>query len=162
MHRQKRLISFFRFLSAALLLGLVFTGCTAPSPAASGSVAGSAPAESVSALQEVPELWPWTEEPVKVEYDRMWVYSARGESEDPELLAELTAALQSLKVGEPSELYVTDYTDVLTFTFPGGEQYRLEFEEQQWVTAGDKRFTVEGLDRVRSILDTLLGEEALN
>ena len=147
-----------------LLLSLMLlTGCAAPAsnPAASASDAQSAPAESVSAPQEAPVLWPWTEEPVKVEYDRMWEYSARGESEDPSLLAALTAAVQSLEVEDPSEVYVEDYTDVLTFTFADGEQYRLEFEEQQWVAENGQRYTVEGLKQVRSILDTLLGEDAL-
>lgn len=51
---------------------------------------------------------------------------------------------------------------MLTFTFADGTLYRLEFEEQQWVTQDGERFTVEGLDRVRSVLDALLGEEALS
>lgn len=147
-----------------LLLSLtLLAGCAAPTSASAASVSGaqSAPAESISAFQEAPVLWPWTEEPVKVEYDRMWEYSARGESEDPSLLAALTTAVQSLEVGEPSELYVEDYTDVLTFTFADGAQYRLEFEEQQWVAENGQRYTVEGLRQVRSILDTLLGEDAL-
>lgn len=147
-----------------LLLSLtLLTGCAVPTsaPAAPGSAAQSAPAESVSAFQEAPVLWPWTEEPVKVEYDRMWEYSARGESEDPSLLAALTAAVQNLEVGDPSELYVEDYTDVLTFTFADGSTHRLEFEEHQWVAEDGQRYTVEGLRQVRSILDTLLGEDAL-
>lgn len=145
-------------LPCALLCALLLTGCASPPPSGAGSPA----AASVSAAQEAPVLWPWTEEPVKVQYDRLWMYSARGESEDPELLGALTAAVESLKVGAPSEVCVEDYTDVLTFTFADGTLYRLEFEEQQWVTQDGERFTVEGLDRVRSVLDALLGEEALS
>lgn len=156
---QKR--KFVRFLAAALLLVLALTGCGAPAASPASSDSGSAPAESASAPQEETALWPWTEEPVKVEYDRMWEYSARGESEDPELLAALTAAIQNLSVGAPTNMAVTDYTDLLTFTFADGSQYRLEFEEQMWVREDGQRCTVEGLRQVRSILDMLLGEDAL-
>ena len=89
-------------LPCALLCALLLTGCASPPPSSAGSPA------SVSAAQEAPVLWPWTEEPVKVQYDRLWMYSARGESEDPELLGALTAAVESLKVGAPSEVCVED------------------------------------------------------
>ena len=96
--------------------------------------------------------------PVSVEYSRMWEYSASAQTDDPAILAELVAAIRSLEIGEKSEWVTEDYTDILTFTFADGDALRLEFENQSWVTENGERYEVEGLGRVRAILDELVGE----
>ena len=88
----------------------------------------------------------------------MWEYSASAQTDDPDILAELVAAIQSLEIGEKSEWVTEDYTDILTFTFADGDALRLEFENQSWVTKNGERYEVEGLGRVRAILDELVGE----
>lgn len=102
----------------------------------------------------------WTKEgtPVSVDYDRMWVYSASARSEDPAVLAALREAVSALEVGPESEWVTEDYTDILTFTFDDGDTLRLEFENQSVVMEDRTRYEVEGLGRLRAILDELIGE----
>ena len=166
-----------RFLMIFPVL-LLLTGCTggAQNPeestssavtAASAPSSGSASSEaktnaSAAKTQDAPEPVPengiWTKEemPVSVRYDRMWVYSAYGETKDPEVLKELVDAVRALEIGEKSEWITEDYTDILTFTFADGDTLRLEFEDQCWVKADGERYEVSGLDRLRAILETLL------
>jgi hypothetical protein len=56
---------------------------------------------------------------------------------------------------------VTDYTDVLCFTFVDGHSLRLEFEGECWVSEDGKRYEAEGLDTLRSRLDGLMEPESL-
>ena len=103
-------------------------------------------------------LWPLAEMPVKLQYDRMWIYGAYAETEDASMIADIVAAVNALKVGEPSDVFVTDYTDILTFTFADGTTLRLEFEEYNWVKNDRERYHVDGLSPLRSLLDNLLEE----
>ena len=166
-----------RFLMILPVL-LLLTGCTgkAQNPeestssavtAASAPSSGSASSEaktnaSAAKTQDAPEPVPengiWTKEemPVSVRYDRMWVYSASGETKDPEVLKELVDAVRALEIGEKSEWITEDYTDILSFRFADGDTLRLEFEDQSWVRADGERYEVSGLDRLRAILETLL------
>ncbi len=61
-----------------------------------------------------------------------------------------------LSCGEESEWITEDYTDILTFTLANGDTLRLEFENQSWVREDGKRYKVSGLERVRTILETIL------
>ena len=102
---------------------------------------------------------PITETPVSLRYDRMWIYSAYAETDDTAVIANIVAAVNSLTVGEPSDVFVTDYTDILTFTFADGKTLRMEFEENNWVKNGSERYHVDGLAPLRSLLDGLLDED---
>ena len=68
-------------------------------------------------------------------------------------------ATQFVSVGEKADYVVDDFTDLLLFTFPDGSTYRLEFEEENWVTEGSGRLHVEGLSQLRALLDKLLGDQ---
>ena len=102
------------------------------------------------------EIWTRKDMPVSVRYDRLWVYSAYGETEDPEILKALVEAIRALEIGGESEWYTEDYTDILTFTFADGDTLRLEFENQSWVKTSNERYEVNGLDAVRAILEMIL------
>lgn len=105
------------------------------------------------------EIWSSDELPVSVRYDRMWVYSDDSEITDGVRIGEIVDAIRALKVNGPTDVCVEDYTDVLTFTFADGTITRLEFEDQIWVTDANERFEVEGLSRLRSLLDDILAEQ---
>jgi len=134
-------------------------------PSASAAPAGSTgetPAAAVpenSAENGAPVLWPAKEMPVSLKYDRMWVYSAHAETEDAAILGKIVDAVKDLSVGEKADYVVDDFTDLLLFTFPDGSTYRLEFEEENWVTEGSGRLHVEGLSQLRTLLDKLLGDQ---
>ena len=126
--------------------------------ASSEAKTNASAAKTQDAPEPVPENGIWTKEemPVSVRYDRMWVYSASGETKDPEVLKDLVDALLMLEAGEKSDMFTEDYTDILTFTFADGDTLRLEFEDQCWVKADDERYEVTGLDQVRTILEAIL------
>ena len=115
--------------------------------------------EIVTEEQMGKQIWTAAEQPVSIRYDRMWEYSDYAESKDPALIAEIVDAIRGLTVGEPTDYAVEDYTDLLTFAFPDGSTCRLEFEEQNWVTDDHARYHVEGLQRLRSLLDILMTEK---
>ena len=115
--------------------------------------------EIVTEDQTENTIWTAAEQPVSIRYDRMWEYSDYAESKDPALIAEIVDAVRGLTVGEPADYAVEDYTDLLTFAFPDGSTCRLEFEEQNWVTDDHARYHVEGLQRLRSLLDILMTEK---
>ena len=124
---------------------------------AAASTDGTPAAASESAADgEGPVLWPEKEMPVSLKYDRMWVYSAHAETEDPDTINRIVEAVRNLSVGEKADYIVEDFTDLLLFTFPDGSTYRLEFEEENWVTEGSGRLHVEGLSELRALLDKLL------
>ncbi len=118
--------------------------------------------ESADAPDEAPaepEIWTATEMPVHLRYDRMWGYGAFGETDDPELIAEAVDAIRAIRIIEPTDMSVDDYSDYLNFTFADGSETRLVFEEQIWVVDREQRYRVEGLKTLRSILDPLIEEE---
>ena len=148
-----------KILIAALAL-LLLSGCSGKGDG-TGTAANELSAPAVgdeTTLGETNSVWTKEEMPVSVAYSRMWEYSASAQTDDPDILAELVAAIQSLEIGEKSEWVTEDYTDILTFTFADGDALRLEFENQSWVTENGERYEVEGLGRVRAILDELVGE----
>ena len=106
-----------------------------------------------------PEIWPTEEQPVRVRYDRMWIYSDYAESSDPAMIQALVDTVKALEVGDPTDMAVDDYTDVVTFFFPDDGMLRLEFEENIWVTGDGRRYHVEGLFHVRRLLDEMLEEQ---
>ena len=135
------------------------TGASEAAPAASAVTSEAVPAAAVSESTNDsgdPILWPAKEMPVSLKYDRMWVYSAHAETEDPDTINRIVETVRSLSVGEKTNYVVEDYTDILLFTFPDGSTYRLEFEEDNWVTEGSGRLHVEGLTQLRALLDKLL------
>lgn len=107
------------------------------------------------------DIWTHDEMPVSVRYDRMWIYSAFAETDDPAVIAELVDAIKALDVGAVSEWVTEDYTDIIRFRFADGTEQRLEFENQCWVD-GETRYEVEGLDTVRAVLDEILGDDSLS
>ena len=137
-----------KFLASLLALLLLF-GCGAKNADDGGA----------AAQPETPTaLWTREDVPTGLSYDRMWIYSAHAETDDPDTLAEIVAAIRALKVGERNDAATEDYTDVLVFTFADGETLRLEFEAQNVVTDSGTRYAVDGLDALRAILDTLVGD----
>ena len=134
-------------LAALLLAGCGVPGQTAETPA-------STPPEVET--QAPAALWTATEEPAAVRYERRWIYSAVGESDDPERIETLVSAIRALEVGAVSETVTADYTDVLIFTFPGGETFRLEFEGGNVVLPDGTRREVQGLERLRALLDGMI------
>ena len=139
------------FLLAALLL----TGCGAPGQT------GQTPAGTLPAVEtEAPAgLWTATEIPTSVLYERRWIYSALGESKDPAVIEALVSAIRALDVGAVSETVTEDYTDVLTFIFADGGTLRLEFEGGNVVLADGTRREVQSLERLRALLDGMIGAE---
>ena len=140
---------------SASTAGASETASAAPSSGASEASSAAAVSESTNDSGD-PILWPAKEMPVSLRYDRMWVYSAHAETEDPDTINRIVETVRSLSVGEKADYVVEDYTDILLFTFPDGSTYRLEFEEDNWVTEGSGRLHVEGLTQLRALLDKLL------
>ena len=141
-------------MAALLLLG----GCAAQSAAPSSEDVPSPSAPEDTAGAPPASLWTGDELPVSADYYRMWAYSASAQTEDPEVLSDLVSAIRALEVGAESQMETTDYTDILTFHFEDGSSLRLEFENQNVVTEDGVRYEVEGLGRLRSILDEMIGE----
>ena len=104
-------------------------------------------------------LWTREDTPVRVEYQRMWIYSAYAETEDPEAVAALAGAVRALRPGAADDTVTTDYTDILIFHFADGETLTLEFENQNYVAPDDTRYHTEGLKDLRGVLDGMFGEE---
>ncbi len=143
-----------------ILLALAVLLVTLCACAPSGGESAPAAVSSSQAPDGL-RVWSETETPVKLRYDRLWEYSAAAETEDAAVIADIVAALESIRVGQPSEWMVTDYTDVLCFTFADGHSLRLEFEGECWVSEDGKRYEAEGLDTLRSRLDGLMEPESL-
>ena len=115
-----------------------------------GEIVTEKPAEKV--------LWTAAEEPVSIRYDRRWAYSDSAELTDLARIREIVEAVKALTVGGPTDACTEDYTDILSFTFADGTTARLEFEDQNWVTETGARLQVEGLPRLRGLLDEVLTE----
>ena len=138
-----------------LVLLLLLTGCAGRT---------TAPAETPAPTPEIVSQGPaalWTREdtPVKVEYRRMWMYSAYAETEDAEKIAALVGAVKALRPGAADDTVTMDYTDILVFHFADGATLELEFENQNYVAADGTRYHTEGLKNLRDVLETLFGEE---
>ena len=99
---------------------------------------------------------------LSLRYDRLWEYGEYCETTDAEQIEEIVAAIRALKVGAQSDVCVDDYTDILTFSFADGTTLTLEFEGQSWVKDTDTRYSVEGLSRLRNLLDEVLEEQTSN
>ena len=145
---RKRVLWMKALILAMLLL---LTGC-AGRTAAPAAAPEPVPAPPAS-------LWDREDMPVKVEYRRMWLYSAYAETEDAEAIAALVGAVRALTPGAADDTVTTDYTDVLVFRFAGGETVELEFENQSYVAADGTRYHTEGLKNLRDVLEALFGEE---
>ena len=129
---MKRLIG---YLVMALLSASLFCACTA---------ATEAPKETADK--------PF---PVKVTYQRMWEYSASGESTDPEVIRALLAGLDELKIGAETDMAVDDFGDIIRFEYPDGTVKTYEFEGDIIVKEDGTRNEVEGLKSLRELLNTL-------
>jgi hypothetical protein len=108
------------------------------------------------------EIWTTDKTPTKVRYDRMWEYSASGETDDPAFISALVTAIKNLKVGNPNPIATDDFTDFVSFTFEGEtEPLKLQFEDQCWVKDQKTRYEVEGIRDVRQLLDQLIDEDTI-
>ena len=107
-------------------------------------------------------IWTAEEMPVRIRYDRMWVYSDFAESTDSEMIGEIVDAIKELEVGAESQMATEDYTDLLTFTFEDGTTERFEFENQCWVLEDHTRYEVDGLPVLRTLLDEMLEAQTSN
>ena len=147
---RKRVLWMKALILAILLL---LTGCA-------GRTAAPAETPAPTPVPEGPApLWTREDMPVKVEYQRMWIYSACAETGDAEAIAALVGAVRALRPGAEDDTVTTDYTDILLFTFAGGETLRLEFENQNYVASDGTRYHTEGLQNLRDVLEALFGEE---
>ncbi len=99
------------------------------------------------------------DEPVKLIYQRNYEYSAVYESNDKEMITALIAALNNIEVVYESELFVDDYDDIITFVSESGEKSTVIFECKRLVK-DNKRYEVNGYDRVSAILSSLADEES--
>ena len=106
--------------------------------------------------QEVLSIWTSSKTPVGLEYIRMWETRETAKTKDPEIISGIVDALKELSVGEETDIMTTDYTDILEFDFMGNEHERLEFEGDCWVTKDDRRYKVEGLEKVRILLERMM------
>ena len=118
--------------------------------------------KTMESTEDIPVLWPETEMPAALKYDRMWIYSAHAETEDPEVIRDIVEAVRNIRVQEKEGSRAEDYTDILLFTFRDGHTYRLEFEADSWFADDDTCLHVEGLSPLRTILDGLLEKDAEN
>ena len=106
-------------------------------------------------VANVGAIWATDEMPVHLRYDRMWVYGDYAETDDAAMITAIIDALRQLTVGEKTDYSVTDFTDILTFTFSDGSTRRIEFEEYNWINERD-RYHVEGLAVLRGLLDEMI------
>ncbi len=114
-----------------------------------------------SASDGTPAATDSTEMPVKLTYDRLWEYSAQGETEDPELIKAVLDAVSELKTGKETTMAVDDYTDIIVFTYADGGMIRYEFEDNILVDKDGKRYLVEGdLNRIRDMLEEVLDDHS--
>lgn len=97
--------------------------------------------------------------PIRLVYERMWEYSAHGESEDTEYIRKVLEAIESLKTGAETQIMTEDYTDIIRIYYEDDLSDCFEFEENNLVDGG-KRYRVEGdLSGLRSLLNECLEEE---
>jgi len=97
--------------------------------------------------------------PIRLVYERMWEYSAHGESEDTEYIRKVLEAIESLKTGAETQIMTEDYTDIIRIYYEGDLSDCFEFEENNLVDGG-KRYRVEGnLSGLRKLLEECLEEE---
>ena len=151
-------------IAVLLLLCCILYGCAAAAggqTTAGQTTAGQTIAGQTTA-EKIPVLWPETEMPADLKYDRMWIYSAHAETEDPEVIRDIVEAVRNIRVQEKEGSRAEDYTDILLFTFRDGHTYRLEFEADSWLADDDTCLHVEGLSPLRTILDGLLEKDAEN
>ena len=119
-------------------------------------------ADTTAQTEVTTEIWTTDKTPTKVRYDRMWEYSASGETDDPAFISALVTSIKNLKVGNPTPMATDDFTDFVSFTFEGEtEPLKLQFEDQCWVKDQKTRYEVEGIRDVRQLLDQLIDEDTL-
>ena len=168
---------------ALLIMTAVFSGCVQVDPGTSATVPEAQQTDTETSVsdtieqqtdttdtedtektstddaQEVLSIWTSSETPVGLEYIRMWETRETAKTKDPEIISGIVDALKELSVGKETDIMTTDYTDILEFDFMGNEHERLEFEGDCWVTKDDKRYEVEGLDKVRILLERMMRDK---
>ena len=150
-------------IAVILLLCCMLCGCAAaPGGQTTAEETQKTAGKTMESTEDIPVLWPETEMPAALKYDRMWIYSAHAETEDPEVIRDIVEAVRNIQVQEKEGSRAEDYTDILLFTFRDGHTYRLEFEADSWLADDDTCLHVEGLSPLRTILDGLLEKDAEN
>ncbi len=97
--------------------------------------------------------------PVKVIYHRMRESEDMIETEDPEIIKEITGALYIILISPTSTDHaVEDYTDVVTLVFEDDSRQSYEFEENYYISPENNRHypVTQGLDRLRSVLEQMI------
>ena len=98
--------------------------------------------------------------PVKVTYSRQWIYAAEKVSSDPELIMTLLEQIRDIKLGDPSDISVMDYTDVVIFEYEDGEKVSYRFEADIYVKSSKERYACTGgLEYLRATLDYMLNQK---
>ncbi len=97
--------------------------------------------------------------PVKVIYRRMWEYGDEAETEDPEIIKEVTDAMYIIHISpHATDRVVDDFTDVVILVFDDGSQQTYVFEEYNYINpVDDGRYPVtQGLEKLRTALDEII------
>ena len=98
--------------------------------------------------------------PLKVIYQRRWIYGADKESSDPELILLLLQQIRDIKIGESTTMGVTDYTDIVIFEYEDGERMSYKFEADIYVKQEKERYIVtDGLQNLRATLEYMLKQK---
>ena len=98
--------------------------------------------------------------PLKVIYQRRWIYGADKESSDPELILLLLQQIRDIKIGESTTMGVTDYTDIVIFEYEDGERMSYKFEADIYVKQEKERYIVtDGLQNFRATLEYMLKQK---
>ncbi len=117
----------------------------------------SACTEEPGITDDTVEITVRRELPVKLEYDRMWIYGAYGESDDPEYIAKVTELIAAMELAEETDIVVEDYTDRITLVYADDTEVTYIFEEYNYVSEDGKRYIVNGdLSGLRTLLEELV------
>ena len=140
--------------SIIIILAIVLVLLTACGGSSGGSSTGGKSGTDDGNPEEI-SIWTKSEIPVRLDYDKMWEYGDSALTEDGELINAVIKAIKALKIGSKTDEVTDDFTDVLRFTFEDESVFTIEFENQCWVKSENERYKVEGLDRVRELLEKM-------
>lgn len=101
------------------------------------------------------------EVPEKILYGRMYEYGETYEISSQEYIDKIYSALKNIEYSKPTQVSVTDFTDILILVYKDGSEERYEFEEKIYVISNEERYEViEGLGYLRRILNEYVEESS--